>query len=106
MKTKSKLSKKSKATLAELITAAREHGASVNISLKEAKMPLRLPTDTEAVNLLLDESERVSAIGNAWMTAKIPNAVAGEMALRQGWAFAVAGSWLRCKLKGEFEKSK
>ena len=102
MKSKSKLTKKSKATLGELIAAAKEAGGSVTISLQASKMPLRFPNDPEAVRLLLDESERVNKLGNAWITATVPNAVAGEF--WNAWAFALAAHWLRCKLKGEFDK--
>jgi len=96
--------KKEKTKLADLIAAAKEAGATVTVGL-QAKLPDHFPSDPQAVRLLLEESERMSKMGNAWMGAKEPNAVAGEFCLRNGWAFQLAAAWLRCKLKGEFEKN-
>ena len=66
-------------------------------------MPVRFKDDPEPVTFLIEESERLSAIGNRWQVAKVPNHIAAEMCLRSGWAYALAAVWLRCKLKGEFK---
>jgi hypothetical protein len=92
---------RAKVKLDEVVKAAREAGANVTFSLKPKEMPTRWPNDPEPVKLLITESERVSALGNNWMTADIPNPVAAEMCHRNGWAYSLAAAWLRCKLKGE-----
>lgn len=69
-------------------------------------MPPTFPNDPDAVRLLVQESERINAIGNHWLSAKVPNAIAAQHALQMGWAFAVAAAWLRCKLRGEFNAAK
>lgn len=63
------------------------------------------PNDPQAVRLLLEEGKRMTRRGNAWLHAEVPNLIASDMCLRTGWAYALAAAWLRCKLKGEFEKS-
>lgn len=93
--------KKRKPTLKELIKAASAAGAKVSVSLEPQKMPLRLPGDPEVVTLLIEESERISKLGNKWLAAETPNQIAAHACLQQGWAFALAAAWLRCKLKGE-----
>lgn len=66
-------------------------------------IPIRFPDDPVPVKLLIEESERVSKLGNDWLTAKVPNHIAAEVALRNGWAFSLAAVLLRCKLKGELK---
>ena len=90
-----------KPTLKQLVSAARKAGAKVSVSLEPKQMPMRFPSDPEPVRLLRDESERMSKMGNNWLAADVPNQVAAEMCLRNGWAFSLAAAWLRCKLKGE-----
>jgi len=68
-----------------------------------ARMPIRLSGDPHVVTWLLDESERLAALGNRWATAKTPNHLAADACLRSAWAHAISGAWLRCKLKGEFD---
>ncbi len=100
-KKKNKTAKK-KTKLSDFVAAAKATGADVRFSLKEQpRMPQHLPGDHAHVSLLLGESERVSAIGNHWLVAQVPNQIAAEAALRNGWAFALAGAWLRCRLAGE-----
>lgn len=94
---------KPKTKLKDLVEAARAAGATVSVSLEPKQMPARFPDDPEAVKLLIAESERLSELGNNWMTAKIPNQVAAEMCLRNGWAMSLAAAWLRVKLKGELK---
>lgn len=69
-------------------------------------MPLRLPDDPVAVTMLLDESERMTDMGNRWNAAKKPNHLAANFCLQNGWAFALAAAWLRCKLNGALEATK
>ena len=64
-------------------------------------MPLSLPDDPPVVTMLVEESKRNSAIAMRWAKAEVPNYTASDMASRNGWAFALAAAWLRCKLKGE-----
>jgi hypothetical protein len=87
--------------LKDLVEAAQAAGAKVSVSLEPKQMPMRFPSDPPDVKLLIDESERMSKLGNNWLTADVPNQVAAEMCLRHGWAFSLAAAWLRCKLKGE-----
>lgn len=93
--------RRAKAKLADLIAAAEAAGVHVNVSLEPKRMPQRFADDPESVRLLLDESERVAKLANNWLAADTPNLYAAEMAHRQAWAYALAGVWLRCKLKGE-----
>lgn len=97
-------SKKTKLKLEDVVDAARAVGAKVSVSLEPKQMPLRWPNDPEPVRLLIDESERMSVHGNNWLAADVPNQIAAEAALRNGWAYALAAGWLRCKLNGEFKK--
>ena len=92
---------KKKTKLADLVKAARAAGAKVTVSLEPKEMPNRFPSDPEPVKLLIEESERMSALGNRWLTAKIPNQIAAEACLRNGWAYSLAAAWLRCKLEGK-----
>lgn len=92
-----------KQKLKDLVEAAHAVGAKVSVSLEPKQMPMRFPGDPEPVKLLLDESERMSKLGNNWMVADVPNQVAAEMCLRHGWAFSLAAAWMRCKLKGEMK---
>ncbi len=92
---------KRKLTLKDVVKAAHAEGIKVSVGLESRRMPMRFPGDPEAVSLLLDECERQNALGNKWLTASVPNQVAGEMLLRNGWAMGAAAAWLRCKLKGE-----
>jgi len=93
--------KNKKTKLDDLVKAAHKAGAKVTVSLESKQMPARFRDDPEPVRLLINESERVSKIGNDWMAAEVPNPVAAEMCLRNGWAFSLAAVWLRCKLKGQ-----
>ena len=90
-----------KPTLKQLVAAAHKAGAKVTVSLEPKQMPMRFPNDPEPVKLLIEESERMSKLGNNWLAADVPNQVAAEMCLRHGWAFSLAAAWMRCKLKGE-----
>ena len=89
--------------LKDLVEAAHAVGAKVSVSLEPKQMPMRFPSDPEPVKLLIEESERMSKLGNNWMAADVPNQVAAEMCLRHGWAFSLAAAWMRCKLKGELK---
>ena len=89
--------------LKDLVEAAHAAGAKVSVSLEPKQMPMRFPSDPEPVKLLIEESERMSKLGNNWMAADVPNQVAAEMCLRHGWAFSLAAAWMRCKLKGELK---
>ena len=93
-----------KPKLKDLVEAAHAAGAKVSVSLEPKQMPMRFPSDPEPVKLLIEESERMSKLGNNWMAADVPNQVAAEMCLRHGWAFSLAAAWMRCKLKGELGK--
>jgi hypothetical protein len=97
--------KAAKIKLKQLVKAARDAGAEVTVTFDphEKRMPMRFPDDPEIVTLLLDESERVNALGNRWAKAKIPNIVAAQKCLEMGWAHALSAVWLRCKLKGELQ---
>jgi hypothetical protein len=93
-----------KPTLKDMVSAAQKAGAKVSFSLDpkdKPNLPLEFPDDPESVRLLIGESRRLTDIGNQWLEAKSPNAIAAESALRCGWAMALAAGWLRCKLKGE-----
>ena len=59
------------------------------------------PTDPPAVQLLEAEAIRTMQLAREWETTKPINPVAAEFCYRNGWAFALAAAWLRCKLKGE-----
>lgn len=85
----------------QLVAAARKAGAKVTVRLEPKRMPARFPDDPAPVKLLIEESERISKLGNDWLAAEIPNQVAAELCLRHGWAFSLAAAWMRCKLKGE-----
>ena len=97
-----KTKKKPELKLSDFVEAATKAGVRVSFGLVE-RMPRRFPDDPEPVKLLLDESERVTALANNWMHCKNPNPVAAEFAFRNGWAVAAAAAWLRCKLKGELK---
>lgn len=88
-------------TLKKLVYDLRKVGAKVTVSLEDSKMPTRFNDDPLPVKMLIEESERVTKLGNKWLTAEVPNQVAAEMCLRQGWAYALAAAWMRCKIKGE-----
>lgn len=103
MKTK-KQKPKSKLTLKQLVKAARALGCEVSVSLEDKQMPTQFPDDPEPVKLLIAESRRVSALGNKWKSALVPNEVAAIQCLRMGWAHSLSAAWLRAKLKGEFDK--
>lgn len=102
----SRLVRARKPNLADLVKAAQKAGAKVSVSLEPKQMPMRFPSDPAEVRLLLEESERVSKLGNHWLNADVPNHVAAETCFRNGWAYALAGAWLRCKLKGELNPEK
>jgi hypothetical protein len=93
--------RRAKAKLADLVVAARAAGVHVSVSLEPKQMPQRFGDDPQDVRLLLGESERVAKLANNWLAADTPNPYAAETAHRQAWAYALAGAWLRCKLKGE-----
>ena len=96
--------RKKKLTIKDIVEAAHAAGAKVDFKLEpKLKLPTRLPKDPEPVRLLLDESERCNAAGNEWLNAEHPNYIAAETWLRNGWAYALAGAWLRCKLNGELQ---
>jgi hypothetical protein len=75
-------------------------------SIPEIKMPMRMENDHEHVSALLDEAERLNALGNRWLQAQNPNYIAAEQALKNGWAMNLAACWLRCKLNKEFNNIK
>lgn len=95
-----------KVKLHEMIETAHAAGVKVSVSLEPNEMPLRFPSDHEHIKLLIDESERASKLGNKWQNADVPNPVAAENCFRMGWAYSLAASWLRCKLKGELGPEK
>jgi len=70
---------------------------------RDAPMPRRFDGDHAIVTALIRESERNNALGNGWLSAPIPNAIAADMALRHGWAYALSAAWLRCVLRGDLE---
>ncbi len=96
-----KKKRKRPSRLEDLVREARKAGAKVSVSLEDSRMPVRLPGDHPHVLLLLDESERMNAMGNRWQEAKCPNLIAADFCLRNGWAMALSAAWLRCKLRGE-----
>ena len=87
--------------LASVVKAARAAGAKVTVRLEPREMPERFTDDPKPVRLLIAESERMSALGNKWLAADVPNQVAAGMCLQNGWAYSLAAVWLRCKLNGE-----
>lgn len=89
--------------LKDIVKAASKIGLEVSIGFEDRKMPRRFPDDPEPVRLLIEESERVNKLGNLWLKAETPNHVAADVAMRNGWAYALAAVWLRCKLKGELK---
>ena len=93
--------KTSQARLEDFVKAAHEAGVHVTVSLEPRQMPQRFHDDPEAVTMMIAESERCNALGQRWMNAEKPNPVAAEAAFLNGWAYALAAAWLRCKLKGE-----
>lgn len=99
MKTKRK--KDRSPTLGQIVKAARKAGAEVNITVEDRLMPLRFKDDPEPVKLLIAESERCTALGLKWLKAPLPNHVAADQCMKNGWAYALAAAWMRCKLKGE-----
>lgn len=101
MKAKAKRPKKG-VTLEETVQAAHAAGVKISYSLEPREdMPLRFPSDTKEITLLVEESERCNALGNRWANAKVPNPLAAESCWRMGWGFALAAAWLRTRLKGE-----
>lgn len=98
---KTEPTKKQKAKLSQLVKSARECGMEITIGLEDRQMPMRFPSDTKEIILLIEESERMSALGNKWLSAKVPNQMAAQLCLQNGWAFSLAAAWLRAKLKGE-----
>ncbi len=90
-----------KTRLKQLVKLAKAAGLEVSLSLEPNQMPARFPDDPEPVKLLIAESERCSTLGNRWLNAKLPNYIAAEMCLKNGWAYALAAAWMRAKLKGE-----
>ncbi len=93
--------RKVKPNLEDFVKAAHAAGAKVSFGLEPTQMPRRFPNDPEPVRMLVEESERISKLGNDWLTAKIPNQIAAEMCLKNGWGYALAAAWLRCKLEGK-----
>lgn len=96
----------SKPTLKDLVEAAQKEGAKVSVGLTEKRpqMPSRFPDDHPNVVALVEESERLNAMGCKWMDAEKPNPVAADLCFKAGWAHALSAAWLRCKLKGEVGK--
>jgi hypothetical protein len=95
--------KAAKIKLKQIVAAARAAGAEVTISFGDNQMPMRMPNDPPDVTLLLDESERCTVLGNRWLKAPKPNPIAAGLCLSNGWAYALAAAWLRCKLRCELE---
>jgi len=87
--------------LSDLVREAHKLGLKLDVRLDPQEMPQRFASDPEAVKMLVAESERVSAVGNKWLSAKVPNQIAAENCLRMGWAYSLAAAWLRCALQGE-----
>ncbi len=44
---------------------------------------------------LLDESERLTWLGNQWAASKNNNPVSTELCFQKAWAFNLAAAWLR-----------
>ncbi len=56
---------------------------------------MRFPDDPECVVALLDESERLTWLGNQWAASKNNNPVSAQLCFRKCWAYALAAAWLR-----------
>ncbi len=67
-------------------------------------MPRRFPGDHPHVLALLNESQRATELGLRWAHSKGCNYIAAQKCMEVGWAYALAGVWLRCHLKDEFER--
>ena len=93
---KKKTTKKTPMRIEDVVKAARAAGATVTCSLKDVRMPRRFPSDGPEIIRLLDESERLNALGNRWINAPKPNPIASELAFKAGWAYALAAAFLRC----------
>lgn len=101
---KAKTKKKTKGiTLEDTVRAAHRAGVKVSYSmLPRENMPARFPDDAEPVKLLIAESERMTALGQKWESAKVLNPRAADACYGAGWAHALSAAWLRAKLKGQF----
>lgn len=75
---------------------------SKNAVQPEIHRPRREDSDSPVVTLLLDESERLSSLGNQWLKTAIPNPFSAEQCFRQGWAYATAAVWLRGRTVKQF----
>lgn len=94
-------------TLAKLVVAAHAAGARVTVGLEPQKiMPARWPNDAREVTLLIEESERCTALANKWLDAEVPNTVAAKKLMEMGWAHSLSAAWLRCKLNGQLKPEK
>lgn len=93
-----------KPNLEKLVKEMRKAGVRVTCSLEDINLPTRIPGDPREVTALLDESVRLAKLANSWERCEHPNPVAAQAAYTNAWAYALAGAWLRCFLKGEFRQ--
>lgn len=63
------------------------------------RMPRHLPGDHPHVTMLLNESERLVALGRRWEQSKHPDLLSVSQCYEQGWACAFAAAILRLHLQ-------
>jgi len=92
--------KSTKASRRKQFDLLNEVGKAIKAHDEQRRMPARLPNDPREVTLLLDESERLTALANKWLVSRNPNPIAANFCMQNGFSMALAASFLRCKLAG------